>query len=190
MRGCYCPIKNWKSKVKDIINKIEHNRWIARVMMYKKLVLFCQCISGNMWPWWVFTQMHPGYINYCKTLFRLMCGEHGLNTNTCLWNVRNKSTICQLCDLYIAENVPHILFECSYILEELSSVWNSTRIVAPSALVQNMVAMTPNELTCFWLSGFRCAYIPEWEELYCVVSRYIHDTYRNRMSVKELSVIS
>ena len=49
-------------------------------MMYKKLVLFRQCISGNIWPWWVFTQIRAGYTNYCKTLFRLMCSEHGLNT--------------------------------------------------------------------------------------------------------------
>ena len=53
-------------------------------MMYKKLVLFRQYISGNMWPWWVFTQIRPGYTNYCKTLFSLMCGEHGLNTDRIL----------------------------------------------------------------------------------------------------------
>ena len=84
------------------------------------------------------------------------------------------------------ENVTHILFECPCISESLSKVWISIRLVAPQGLVQDMAAMTPNELTSFWLSGFICTYMHEWEELYCVVCMYIYETYQNRMREKEI----
>jgi hypothetical protein len=53
-----------------------------------------------------------------------------------IWNNRNKSTMCQLCDLYRVENVPHKLFV----------YWNIIRMVAPQDLVQDMMVMMPNEL--------------------------------------------
>ena len=62
MRGCYCPIKNWKSKVKDIINKIEHNRWIARVTTTKV-------------PWFDGTTSWEQYLVIYTKCLRRLCGR-------------------------------------------------------------------------------------------------------------------
>ena len=170
--GLYCSLTEWKTIVKFRVNEVEGNRWLAHVGMYRKLVLFRQCTFRHVWPWWVFLQHNPAFHAHCKTLLRLMTGEHGLGSNTGLWHGCNISSICVLCDAYRTEDVTHALVQCEWSSDAMVGVWSDIRRVAPQGLVHEMENLGPDDLISFWLSGFKCTYIPEWVELYCIVCIY------------------
>ena len=66
----------------------------VRVIMHVELVMFRQCITGSVWPWWLFLQKHPTMYQSCKIMFRLMTGKHGLGSNLGLWNGIRKYVLC------------------------------------------------------------------------------------------------
>ena len=41
--------------------------------------------------------------------------------------------LCQLCDMYVEEYVPHILFTCPMVVDKLNLVWTTVSQVAPQA---------------------------------------------------------
>ena len=110
--GTYCSVGLWEKTVRDQIQMVEHSRWLSRVLMYRKLIMFRQCITGSVWPWWMFLQKHPSMYHSCKIMFRLMTGEHGLGSTIGLWHGKNHSKIWIMCDLHMVETVQHILIEC------------------------------------------------------------------------------
>jgi hypothetical protein len=186
VHGSYCSIEVWKRTVKTRIRSVEKNRWLAQSMMYTKLVLFRQCISDHVWPWWVFLTHHPEYTQYCRTMARLMVGEHGLASNIgrrqdkiCTYRTR----LCQMCNMYVVEDVAHMLFTCKISKSGIEEFWKSIRLVAPQKLVLEMEKLPPGELTIFLFSGFKSPFIHEWEDVYRIICRYVHYTYNARINV-------
>ena len=93
----YIPLGIWKIIVLERIHAVERSTFHAKSLMYSKLNLFVQCISlDSIWPWWVHLQYCPGDTRYCRTVLRLLTGEHELNSNG-----RHASRICQNCDVYV-----------------------------------------------------------------------------------------
>ena len=155
--------------------------------MYSKLILFRPCNAENIhvWSWWVHTRYNPKDTKYCKTMVRLMVGEHGLSSNVGRWRRKGQSTptrLCQLCDMYVEEDVPHILFTCPMVFDKHNFFWTTVSHVAPKLLIMNIRGMPPVERTIFLLSGFQCPYVVEWEYVYSVCCRYVHDTYMYRIN--------
>ena len=163
--GTYCSVALWKKTVHDQIQMVEHSRWLSRVLMYRKLIMFRQCITGSVWPWWLFLQKHPNMYHSCKIMFRLMTGEHGLGSTIGLWHGKGHSKICTMCDLHMVETVQHILIECPSGRDSVCKLWGGGDIitVAPQCLTNEMMGMTPNTLVAFWFSGFKCNYVHEWD---------------------------
>ena len=187
LHGSYCSLHSWKRTVRKHIHSVERNRWLVQSSMYSKLILFRQCNAENIhvWPWWVHTRYNPKDAKYCKTMVRLMVGEHGLSSNVGRWRRKGQSRptrLCQLCDMYVEEDVPHILFTCPMVFDTLNLFWTTVSHVAPKLLIMNIRGMPPVERTIFLLSGFQCPYVVEWECVYSVCCRYVHDTYMYRMN--------
>ena len=98
--GTYCSVGMWKKTVRDQIQMVEQSRWLPHVLVYRKLIMFRQCITGSVWPWWLFLPKHPNMYHSCKVMFRLMTGEHGLGSTIGLWHGKGHSKICIMCDLH------------------------------------------------------------------------------------------
>ena len=163
--------------------------------LYSKLYLCNHLVTGQSWAWWSFASHFPQYTwkcrkcRKCRNLIRLLVGEHCLATNAGWRNSTHiNSKMCNMCNKYFAEDVPHLLFECTRVESELERIWVALQFVAPDSLVCEMKKMCPLELTAFWLSEFKSRYIHEWRETYAVVCNYIHDTCTTRRIADELSI--
>ena len=58
--------------------KLCRKKQVVSPIQYVKLILFRPCNAENIhvWPWWVHTRYNPKDTKYCKTMVRLMVGEH------------------------------------------------------------------------------------------------------------------
>jgi hypothetical protein len=173
------PISRWKNVVVERIRAVERSAYEAKSKMYVKLSLFCDCISVQfVWPWWIHLQYYPRDTHYCKTILRLMAGEHELRGNG-----RHASRVCHNCSDYEAEDVPHLLFKCTMYDNLRRVLWDQIKKAAPPTLVLEMETMSPRSLSLFWFSGFHCKYVHEWSGLYSVIGYYIHAVYKERLSL-------
>ena len=112
-----------------------------------------------------------------------MVGEHCLAINTARMvtsGCRYGSRLCNMCSIYVIEDVPHLLFVCTSAASLRAQFWKAMGDGAPSAFVREMTRMSPIELTEFCLSGFNVSYTSEWEDIYSLVCRYIHAVYAGR----------
>ena len=62
------------------------------------------------------------------------------------------------------------------------------RTEAPQCLTNEMMGMTPNTLVAFWFSGFKCNYVHEWDNVYCIICKYVSETYKKRMELMKLII--
>lgn len=85
-----------------------------------------------------------------------------------------------MCDLYVSEDVTHLLFECDSESDARDEFWRNLSVVSPVELYKQMERMCLIELTEFLLAGFRCIYTPEWENMYTIVCLYINSVYNRR----------
>ena len=181
--GIFCSSAEWKRIVKSQITAYERNKWMAQISMYKKLKLFALVVRQEVWPWWAYVRHFPQCTRECRTMIRLLVGEHCLASNPGSRTAqKNASRICDWCSSYKREEVSHFLFECSSIQQALCRFWSDMRNVAPPQLVNAMQTMSPQDLTVFCMSGFCCKYTPEWSIVYSVVCKYIHAAYVTRLA--------
>ena len=163
--GQYMVINSWKKLVLERIRNAESVRFEANIILYRKLTLLKLCIDSlHVWPWWVHLQNCHRDVRYCRTMIRLMVGEHDLQTNG-----RHDTRVCQRCDQYVPEDVPHMLFVCPSLHDDREMMWRGIRKVAPVAIMQEMFNMLPCQLCAFWFSGFHCTYVKEWSEMYSAI---------------------
>jgi len=171
--GRYISKQKWKQVVSEKINNVEKVRHFCQIMMYTKLKLLLDTnlTYPSVWVWWVFTNHHPKYVKHCKIMLRLLVGEHGLGQNVGRWHGKSTtvSVICRLCDMYVEESVAHILFVCPFNEGQRRTLRDIIDESAPDRLVTEMAAMDADTLTCFFLGGLRCNYIPEWDLLYIII---------------------
>jgi hypothetical protein len=90
---------------------------------------------------------------------------------------------CALCDVFVPDDPPHVLFECPGLREDRAKLWPSVTRVMPPAMVESVQELNNQIKTQFLLSGLRANYTHEWKSVYENVARYIHDMYnaRNKM---------
>lgn len=173
----YMSIDRWKKLVQARIGEVQHATFEARTIMYSKLIMYKQCLDpSSIWPWWVHAQSCPQDGQYCRTMIRLMVGEHELQSNG-----RHASRVCQLCDLYVVEDVPHMLFVCPSLRITRIWMWREIENIAPAGLLNEMYDMLPSRLCVFWFSGFKCKYVHEWLDLYSRICSVIHTMYKKRL---------
>lgn len=187
--GSYCSVSEWKCTVWDRICKVQKDKCMAHLMTYRKLTLYFRIYSNHIWPWWHYASQYPQHTRECKTLLRLIAGEHCLSSNFIPDKSKTyKSKMCTLCQMYVTEDILHFLFECTHSVPSLNQFWDSIKIIAPLSLAVEMQKMSPSKLTTFCMSGFHCRYVPEWSEIYHVVCKYIHDLYIKRQATSHIPV--
>lgn len=150
------------------------------------MTLFVQVFNCfEMWPWWQYVRHHPKRARECRTMMRLVVGEHCLATNVGSHN-SNKgyvSRTCQICPLHIREDVHHFLFDCISVRGHVECFWQELANVAPPQMFNAMQSMSAFDVTVFCFSGFQSKYVPEWDDLYHVICTYIYKVYTIRQSV-------
>ena len=76
--GMLCSISKWKMRVRICVCTIEYNKHITVQNMYTKLNIYNLCTLSLVWPWWVFAGQYPKCTRKCKTMLRILVGEHCL----------------------------------------------------------------------------------------------------------------
>ena len=184
--GILCSISEWKMRVRIRVCTIEYNKHITMKNMYKKLNIYNLCTLNFVWPWWVFAGQYPKYTRKCKTILRILVGEHCLASNPGSQKYQlNKSKLCQMCNTYAVDDAPHFLFACEASHAKLNQFWDAMTHVAPERLMCEIRGMSATERTKFFLSGFNCKYVNEWSDVYEVICIFICDLYDVRMNTTD-----
>ena len=114
---------------------------------------------------------------YCKTLIRLMAGEHELRSNG-----RHTSYICQNCGDYEVEDAPHFHFKCKMFDNPRKLLWIPIKKAAPSVLLREMEIVSPLSLSILLFSGFHCNMFMNGHP--CIMNAicyYVHAMYIERL---------
>ena len=112
-------------------------------------------------------------------------GEHGWQYQGRVDSHNNRfhvSRLCQFCDRYESDSIPHVLFVCTDGSERRLRLWSDLLVSAPKGMYNSMLGMPSKECTVFMLSGFKCKYVPEWEIVYKVICTFIYDMHAMRMN--------
>ena len=151
--------------------------------------MYKHCISsispGVVWPWWTFTKRHPSLVTTCRTMLRLLTGNHEIAERL---RRNGTSRTCQQCTMMVTDSIPHMLFECASGSERRRNLWSDVINNSPKVLSDKMSEMNFRERSNFLLSGF---YSPEpvieWESMYISVSLFINTMYENKITLMNLS---
>lgn len=178
------PLSIVKPVLRDQVKKVELDRFSATMMLYKRLPVFKQCITSiDMWPWWC-------YIHYCcpqdQKLGRLLARI--LFHETCLLGdcdrFSHTGNLCKLCNMYVKEDITHLLFDCPYFEISRFLLWQIVLVNAPDAMSNELNRMDSRTRCEFLLSGFRCKFTCEWKELYEAAIRFITCIYQSRQRIE------
>ena len=179
--GEYLPLNRFKAIINQRISSKEHNAFSVTCMLFKGVQLFTRCISDiKMWSWWVFAHRHPQHSYKVRVLCRLLVGQHCLKQ--VVFHYNRSSPVCDLCEMYVAETAPHLLFECVYFSKSRQKLWQDVLDNAPCAMNLALNHMNSMEKSVFILSGFNCKYVPEWSLLYSAALNFCYYMYIERRS--------
>ena len=152
--------------------------------MYKKTVIFNYCITNiELSCWWKVSSVNPSLGFMARLVLRLISGEHILACNTARWT--KETPICKLCDVYTTESVWHFLFDCinvnlAVVREEmLKTIYN----VMPTPMRIYLTNLTSKEKACFLLSGMKCNFTQEWQNMYSAILSLTYKMYKVRKSL-------
>ena len=150
--GSYISNAEWKTKIKGIIWNREKCTYIANSIVYTNLVMYKHCISpGVVWPWWTFTKRHPSLVTTCRTMLRLLTGNHEIAERL---RRNGTSRTCHQCTMMVTDSIPYMLFECASGSQLRRNLWSDVIINSPKVLADKMSEMNFRERSNFLLSGF------------------------------------
>jgi hypothetical protein len=177
--GHCMPMLEFKGKVTNLITEVENERFKITCVMYKKIMLFSQCISNiNMWSWWHFSHNTPEFANKIRVMCCLLVSQTCLNS--VVHHYRKSSPNCHLCTEHVNESVDHLLFDCKHFTNIRKQLWHDACVVLPPAMVYGFDKMSSVEKTVFMLSGMNCDYISEWNDIYIAIANFIYGMYIER----------
>ena len=162
----YMSLNSWKQLVKNMLNKLDLQRYRITCKLYKSLSM----VNVNMeyhsiLPWWLHCFYDPCFSRQNRTIARLL-----LNVK------RNGNSLCALC-MCQRNSACHVLFLCPKLDELRSSLWNVAREKCPKPFVTSLQNMPPEERCAFILNGFNINYVNEWKDVYDCMSNFIHKIY-------------
>ena len=107
----------------------------------------------EVWPWWIYCLKHPWDSKRCKTLMRLMTGEHLLQSNT--YHRTNTysyvdSPNCKLCTNFCCETVSHMLFTCPKFSNQRTYMWENVKHLCPDQLFLTLNDMDAKDKMCLF----------------------------------------
>ena len=158
-----------KQKVKSVIWRHEHIRWISTCRLYSNLDLYMQSITAiKMHSWWIFTKDAPHMQRQVAFVMSLlMGGQRHLTSKRC--------TACSTLEL---ASTTHILFECKAIEETRQTNWGNVIDALPNGLNLSMGNMSNDRKAATMISCFDNTYTPEWPNLYKRVVGFINIMFK------------
>ena len=160
---CSISHDQWCKQVKKIVYQRERYVWTVRKGMYS-----LACLDPSI-----------GYM--VRLVLRLISKEYRVACNTTRWT--RVTTICKLCDVYTTESVWLFLFACMNVFvvrdERLKTVYG----VMPTPMQRYLTSLTSKEKACFLLSGMKCTFTQEWQNIYCAILSFTYKRYNFRKSL-------
>ena len=178
----------WKKTVKQKIWNIQNQKLSIICTLNKTLYLFSTPIESNsMLAWWHFVQLKPSALFKCRIIMRLLLDCH--NLKSCM--VRHKGNeisndLCEQCSLGTAENIQHILFECTRNDVQRKKLWFSVLNACPKALANDIERMDVKQKTAFLLTGLGNNFVKEWMYIYDQILDFVYSLYIDRIKLKNV----
>ena len=173
--GEYISKHQWRIKVKTAIYEHEWRRHKVTFELYKNLNTYKNSIFGiALSPWWIHASRYPELYKQVTLLIRLLTGTQPLEESY------NTTYYCSACSSNIQNALPHLLFECLYSSDTRNIEKLKIANVCPDAFSDDFERMSPDEKTCFILSGFGGKYVPEFENIYTAFLNYVFRLYEEK----------
>ncbi len=182
------PKNVWKRLVTDCVRSRYRARWTMTCMLYPKLRLFrlvVPQVAASVW--WQVCRRDPAVMKACKLMVRIAAGEHGLRTGRARFVVH--TCVCQHCDMYEAETVEHVIYQCSHprVAAVRDRVMQNIADLMPRPMKDDVAAMTNEQKSVLFLSGLGGGYVAEWQHIYVNIAQAISNIYKMHI---ELSLLN
>ena len=173
---------SWRQTVKQAVHSHYTRQWMAECMLYSSLELLAQVVDKvHLSIWWTVGRRNPNSRKQCKTIVKLLTGNHALGEGR--QRHVNNTSLCQLCDLYVTEDVCHMLFKCPGLSQHRERETPALLNALPGVMKNEILGMSDCDKTIFLMSGLRSDYIPEWNTAFVAAADYVSILYRARESV-------
>lgn len=160
--GEFMPLCSFKALIKCKIQQREFQQHVISLNMYKKAVLYDDCITScTTWPWFVHASKYPETSRKCTTLLRLIVGIEIDCMSSCI------------CSAGYTMTASHVLFECILIKHIGNILWKKVEVALPKGMLKDINEMSPKEKIVFIGSGFRSKYMVEFIGAYNALLDYV-----------------
>ena len=174
----------FKKLARDIVDRVENDRFRITGLLYKSLPLFNACVTKiGMWQWWVFCDKFPEYLCKVRYIYRMLVSKTCLSADVCMYT--EKSPICTLCDAAVAETAFHMIFDCDAFAIIRNRLWDECEYGFPQAMFRELNCMSSKEKIEFIVSAFRCDYTDGWNDAYKAIANFCCAMYRERQIMIE-----
>ena len=170
--------KKWSEIVWKKGWELDDNYWRAINTMNKENDLLSSIMSGNRYlAWWQMTDIVHYMIKECECVAKILCHTSLLKCDDyCLKGQPPSGKVCELCDLYAAENIHHLLMQCPGMYTEQLHMHEQIVCVIPE--MRQKFADEPSRVF-FWLLGRN---IPDLSEechmkFRCIAGKWIYKMY-------------
>ena len=172
----------WFSIVSSAITDDQAARWSMTCMLYKRLNTFLLYVPVHArLQWWSVCKFSPTLTRKCKTLIAVLVGEHTLGCGKGKHIYKTK--LCQMCDSYVEESIPHFLLQCRGLERQRVPLLAGIRTAMPPAMVNNLDCMTAVKQTEFLLGEMGRTFITEWSGIHIGIIELVHVLYRAREAI-------
>lgn len=185
--GHFMSKTQWKRIVNRAVRDREESRWRSTVQLYSStLSVFKESVTSvAVSVWWEVSQRRPHLTKAARVLIRLLCGQHGLATNTFRFrsncNGVATSTTCTLCDNSLPETVDHFLFSCTVLNKTREELLQNLSM--PPNMRTHLLSLNTFDKTVFVLSGAGGGYVWEWMDLYESFAIFVFKMYIERSRI-------
>ncbi len=156
-------------------------------MVYKSLAMYQKCVKNiNMSVWWKACKMSPNHVRKCRTLMTIITGGHSLGVGGCRFVLN--TNLCQLCDIYVEEDITHFLLMCEGLDRERKTLMQNVTDAMPPAMVDSLSSMSHENQLVFLLGELGSTDVREWYGIHWAVIELVHGLYKAREALLKTNI--
>ena len=125
--------KQWSNLIWDKAWRIEDQDWEFRADFFKYTLRIEKVVgSVNYLIWWQISDKYPGLVKICEIMAKLVCSASNLKCDDYRFKHGSANNqICDRCDLYEVENLPHVLLHCPANELEMTKLQSDLYAICP-----------------------------------------------------------
>ena len=162
---------------------IEDAFWNGTNLIMKENDLLVGTMSNaNYLTWWQLSDIHPEHMRACEIMARLVCHASRLKGDDCrLKSLPYSHRTCANCDLYLVEDVRHILLQCPANTNIMTGLFDELALKCPN--VSNALNDNPS-MSLLWLLGKPIQHINDDEMTMAriIIASIVSDLYYSVVS--------